>query len=166
MSSHWRARAITKLGLALLRCWQKLTGQELSFSCVLFCSPIRHQCCILLYRYCEKAFPKSSGYSLTASSAQRSPPLPPVLDFNCQKRHFDQTLDHFDRADQRSFKQTYWVCNDAWPQSAKKQVRMVQAVMNGLHQLVKQQYSHSKLHKAANEGLCTNALLFSSHVLS
>eukprot|EP00882_Tetradesmus_deserticola_P008518 GHRQ01008981.1.p1 GENE.GHRQ01008981.1~~GHRQ01008981.1.p1 ORF type:complete len:479 (+),score=114.98 GHRQ01008981.1:999-2435(+) len=77
--------------------------------------------CCMPYRYCHEAFPKDGGYSLTGSKAQSSPPLPPALDFNCRKCYFDQALDHFDNTDQRSFQQTYWVCDDAWPQSAKMQ---------------------------------------------
>jgi hypothetical protein len=79
-------------------------------------------CYMCLNRYCDEAFPVDGGYILTATGAHGSPPLPPVLDFNCRKRHFDQTLDHFGQSDQRRFKQTFWVCDSAWPQSTRKQV--------------------------------------------
>jgi hypothetical protein len=48
-----------------------------------------------------------------------------VLDFNCRKCYFDQALDHFDQAEKRKFNQTYWVCDDAWPQDEKQQVRLL-----------------------------------------
>jgi hypothetical protein len=76
----------------------------------------------VLHRYCENAFLRTS-YELQASSGAADVPPPPVVDFNCMKSIFKQTLDHFNAADTRSFKQVFWVCDSAFPDSQANQVR-------------------------------------------
>jgi hypothetical protein len=48
------------------------------------------------------------------------------VELNCQKRTFTQQLDHFknsssSRSNGSTFKQVYWVCDDAWPKSKAAQ---------------------------------------------
>lgn len=74
------------------------------------------------YRYCQDAFPETSGYELKSSSGDAAPALPPVLDFHCTKRNFTQVLDHFDAEEQRTFSQVHWVCDEAWPEEKTEQV--------------------------------------------
>jgi hypothetical protein len=74
------------------------------------------------HRYCTEAFFNTS-YELLATSGAADVPPPPVVDFNCMKSIFKQTLDHYNAADTRCFKQVFWVCDSAFPDSQTDQVR-------------------------------------------
>jgi hypothetical protein len=68
-----------------------------------------------------------SGYELLATSGAADASPPPVVEFNCLKSIFKQTLDHFNAADTRFFKQVFWVCDSAFPDSQAEQEREPQS---------------------------------------
>jgi hypothetical protein len=74
-------------------------------------------------RYCAEAFSPTS-YTLQSSSGAMDVTPPPVVDFNCIKGYFKQTLDHFNASDSRFFKQVFWVCDKAFPDSQQDQARI------------------------------------------
>lgn len=77
-------------------------------------------------RYCAQAF-NPSGSTLQSSSGATDVTPPPVVNFNCVKGFYKQTLDHFNTSDSRFFKQVFWVCDKSFPGNQQDQVRACHA---------------------------------------
>lgn len=76
--------------------------------------------CDALPQYCAQAF-NPSGSTLQSSSGATDVTPPPVVNFNCVKGFYKQTLDHFNTSDSRFFKQVFWVCDKSFPGNQQDQ---------------------------------------------